>query len=165
MKYKKAQVNIMEMSFMIVAIILFFVIVGLFVLTISLNSIKSSAQQSSKENAMFLVSQLAGSPELTCGKSQCVDTDKLLALTMSDKYKRYWAEIGGIEILRVYPNETQVKLCSQESYPNCNKYVIKPGSNNSIADSSFVSLCREDYKNGKRYSKCELGKIIVYTSI
>jgi hypothetical protein len=50
------------------------------------------------------------------------------------------------------------------NYDKCTTFTIKAKTTaNVIEDSSFVSLCRREYKNTYSYEQCDLGKIIIST--
>jgi len=163
---KHSQMRIMEMSFMIIGITVFFVLVGLFWLSISISGMRERVETSTRESAILLVSRLAGSPEFECSdtKPLCVDADKLLVLKDHKNYARFW-QVDGIQVKKVYPYENKTIECSEGNYPGCNVFTIKPVPSEAglVEDSSFISLCREEYKNGYNYKHCELGKISVFT--
>src|SRR4030042_5145835 len=90
-KNKKGQMKIQQMAFMLMAITLFFVLVGIFVLVIRFSGLKDTAKQLEEENAMLLVSKLANSPEFSCENafgalSNCIDADKIMALGSREEY-------------------------------------------------------------------------------
>ena len=60
-KNKKGQMKIQQMAFMLLAVTLFFVIAGLFVLMIVFSGVKQSAQAINEQNALSLVSKIADS--------------------------------------------------------------------------------------------------------
>jgi hypothetical protein len=164
-KSKLGQAKIMEMSFMIIALVVFFIIVGLFVLVISTTSFRQGANDAKKENALLLISRIADSPEFSCGEALCVDTDKLIALKNNSAYKTYWADISGLVVKKIYPEDGKGVECYLGTYPRCDTYtIIAPGAN-VVAQSSYVNLCRREYKNGYPYEQCELGKIIAYSKV
>jgi hypothetical protein len=158
---RRSQIKIQEMIFMVLALVVFFIIIALFYITISLSDIKSVVVKLERTNAITLAARLADSPELSCGKSKCIDTDKLIALINHPRYKDFW-DIDGLRIERAFPFDSEIIKCSMGNYPNCNVFMIKE-SKNTIEDSTFVSLCRKEFKNGYIYDECELGKIIVST--
>ena len=160
---KKSQMQIQEMSFMIIALAVFFILVLLFYLAFSLSGLKKTVEAGTRQGAILLVSQLAGSPEFSCpdGGSQCVDTDKIISLMNHPEYARFW-DVAGLRIERVYPFENRTIECNEGNYPRCTTFtIISKKTENVIEDASYVSLCREEYKNGYSYTECELGKIIV----
>ena len=169
---KKAQIKIQQTAFMLLAITVFFVLVGLFVLVFKIGSIKETATILEEDNAMLLVSRLANSPEFSCGnafgtsKVDCIDADKIMALKeSSEKYKDFWG-ISNIEIRKIYPTDELNIECDSFTYPNCNIIQIKSGGLVGYSVSNFVSLCRKESFEGSPYNKCELAKLIVsYESI
>ena len=164
-KKNKAQMKIQQMSFMIIAVFIFFALVGMVILTVKFSDLKSSATKLEEENAMLLVTKLANSPEFSCGNSfgiagiSCVDSDKVMALkNKAEDYKGFWGT-SNIEIRKIYPLTNSVE-CTSSSYPNCN--IIKINEVEIASEySNFVSLCRKETANGETYNKCELAKLIV----
>src|SRR3989344_5745502 len=89
---KKAQLKIQEMAFMLLAVFLFFALVGLFILSIVYSNINDSAEKIAEERTLSSVISLADSPELSCvaAKSNCIDGDKLISIINKDSYKNFW---------------------------------------------------------------------------
>jgi len=162
----RAQMKIQEMSFMIIALAIFFILILLFYLAVSLQGMKRDVAQSERAGGILLAATLAGTAEFSCAEyttSVCVDSDKLLALTDHPEYARFW-DVAGITVEKVYPAPAGRKVCTRENYPNCNVFVIvNQTSTNTMSDASYVLLCREDYRNQYSYTQCDLGKIIVTT--
>jgi hypothetical protein len=164
MKQRKAQMKIQQMVFMLVAVTLFFVLVGILVLGFGLSGIKQSATQLEEKNAMLLVSKIANSPELSCdnafGKSRlnCVDADKVMMLKEMNEYRDFWGKDTNIEIRKIYP-EGEI-VCDRTHYPNCN--IINLQSRRVSGEySNFVTLCWKENGDGEVYDRCTLAKIMV----
>jgi len=172
-KSNKAQMKIQQTAFMLLAITIFFVLVGLFVLIFKVSSIKDTATILQEDNAMLLVSKLANSPEFSCGtaygtlKADCVDADKVMALKENiQAYEGFWG-VSSMEIRRIYPKGENI-ICSTINYPNCDIINVKSGKSTEygIGVSNFVSLCRKELIEGYSYNKCELARLIVsYESV
>ncbi len=165
LKNKKAQLKIQQMAFMLIAVTLFFVLVGLFVLSIKLTGLRESATALEEKNSMLLVTKLANSPEFSCGfafdetKLACIDADKVMMLKESiSKYENFW-QVENIEIRKIYPAGNIV--CTTGNYPDCNIIRLRPEKVSGFDLSNFVSLCRKDAEDGEIYNKCELAKIMV----
>ncbi|MBU2562055.1 MAG: hypothetical protein KKF68_00125 [Nanoarchaeota archaeon] len=167
MKNRKAQLKIKQMTFMLIAVTLFFALVGMFVLVIKFSDIREAATELEERNAMLLVSKLANSPEFSCGgafdtpRLNCIDADKVMILRQHiEKYNDFWG-VSNIEIRKIYPAANSEILCTLENYPNCN--IIRLRSKEIIgADlSNFISLCRKEPYEGDYYNKCELARIMV----
>ena len=161
----KGQLKIQQMAFMLMAVTLFFVLVGMFIFSIQFAGLKSSAAILEEKNAMLLVTKLANSPEFSCGeafknkRTNCIDSDKAMILKENiNKYRNFW-DVENIEIRKIYPISEE-KECSLENYPDCNIIKIREGSITSEF-SNFVSLCRKASIEGEVYDKCELAKLIV----
>jgi hypothetical protein len=167
MVMKKAQMKIQQMAFMLMAITIFFVLVGLFVLVIYMSGLKKTATELEEENAMLLATKLANSPEFSCGNAfggtriNCVDFDKVMMLKQSiNDYSDFWG-VSNIEIRKIYPSIQKDILCISSTYPDCN--VLRMYSDEVIGfeSSNFISLCRKISYEGYPYDKCELAKIMV----
>lgn len=164
--HNRGQLKIQQMAFMLMAVTLFFVLAGVFVLVIRFSGVKKSAEILEEENAMLLISKLANSPEFSCGESfggrrtNCVDADKVMVLKESiGKYFNFWG-VSNIEIRKIYPKTSEVK-CSLGNYPKCNTIQVISGEMAGVGLSNFVSLCRKESLEGEVYDKCELAKIVV----
>ena len=162
----KAQLKIQQMAFMLMAVTLFFVLAGMFVLVVKFSGLKGSATALEEKNAMLLVSKLANSPEFSCGEAfginriNCIDADKAMILKENIiKYADFWG-VSNIEIRKIYPAETE-KLCNLGNYPDCNIIRIRPKEISGYDLSNFVSLCRKESFDGETYDKCELAKIML----
>ena len=163
----KGQMKIQQMAFMLMAVTLFFVLVGMFILVIRFTDLKKSAQALEDKNAMLLVTKLANSPEFSCGdvfsaKVNCIDVYKVMALKENiERYEDFWG-VESIEIRKVYPDNGNI-LCSKNNYESCGVIEILSSNNpNALpSTSNFVSLCLKDSEESVIYDKCELAKLIV----
>lgn len=164
MKNKKGQIKIQQMVFMLIAVIMFFALVGIFVLSFKFSNLKESAAALEEENAKLLVSKIANSPEFSCenafgNKIDCIDADKAMMLKNKLKeYKDFWG-VSNIEILKIFP-EGEV-ICTSQNYPECNRIIFDLEKTTGTYVSNFVSLCRKESFKGSVYDKCELAKIMV----
>jgi hypothetical protein len=165
-KLNKGQMKIQQMSFMLLGVFLFFVLVGIIIITVTFSGLKQSATDMKEQNAFLLVSKLANSPEFSCGesfgteKTDCIDEDKVMALKANiGKYLDFWG-VTNIEIRRVYPANKGIE-CTQSNYPNCDtiKLINKPSLG--YDKSNFVALCRKERYNDEIVNKCEMAKVIV----
>ncbi len=166
-KNKRAQLKIQQMSFMLLAVTIFFVLVGVLILSYKLSGLRQIATELNEENAMTLATKLANSPEFSCGeafdniKTSCVDADKVMVLRDNiAKYSKFWG-VTNIEIRKIYPSDEQEIICTLGNYPNCNLIRLKSSEISVYDSSNFVSLCRKESLEGKIYDKCELAKIII----
>ena len=166
---KKGQMKIQQMAFMLIAITLFFALVGLLVLMFISGNLKNIATQTEEDNAVALVEKLSNSPEFSCenafqSKSNCIDADKVMMLKENKKYEDFW-QVAGIEIVKVFPEENGE--CTEQNYPDCKTITILSKEVNKISTSSFVSLCRKekDATTGRIYDKCEIAKLLVYYEV
>ncbi len=159
---KKAQLKIQQMAFVLIAVTLFFVLVGLFFLSISLSGVKQSAQELQEENARAIVTRIADSPEFSCGYSfsesipECVDEDKVLALKENiEDYKffssNFWG-VEGIKIQKVYPEDEEIIIIE---------------SNKGTSVSNFISLCKKEKPLNEKLEglyierKCTLARMLI----
>lgn len=163
---RKGQMKIQQMAFMLIAITILFVLVGVFFLAISLQDLKKTATGLEKENVRFLVSKLANSPEFSCGNAfgnsldNCIDFDKLMILRKeSDKYNNFWG-VTKIYVRKICPEDETI--CTEENYPNCGMIKILDKNVNSTGFSSnFVSLCRKEKGKNLLYDKCEIALLMI----
>jgi len=162
----KAQIKIQQTAFMLIAITLFFVLAGLFFLSIKMNSLRSSATDLEEQNTRLLLTKLADSPEFSCGasygtqKTSCVDFAKLMILKNEmSNYSNLWG-VEDIQVLKVYPQNFEE--CDLSNYPNCGKITLFPeNSGSGTYLSTFVSLCGRASASGVAYDKCEIAKLMV----
>ena len=165
MKNGFGQIKIQQMAFMLIAVTIFFALVGMFFLTIEVSRIRESSGELEEKNALLLVTKLANSPEFSCGESfgsgkvNCIDADKAMALKKYAKdYSNFWG-ISNIQIRKIYPVNNG-KECDSGNYPDCEIIKIKNGEITSEY-SNFVSLCRKEIFGEGYYDKCEVAKLMV----
>lgn len=153
--YSRGQVKIQQMAFVLVALVLFFVLVGLFVLLVSSNSLREKAELLREAQALEQVRKLATSPEFAFTAAgdceSCIDLDKVFALKERTSYKEFW-KLPMLQVIKISNQEE----CTKTNYPNCGSITLAGQKENVIAKGAFVALCRY---SDKGYS-CELGKII-----
>lgn len=154
--------KIKQMAFMLIAVMILFVLVGMFFLVSSFSGLKESATEIEKENAMLLVTKIANSPEFACGKSlgesrtNCIDEDKVMILkNRIENYKNFWG-VSSITIRKIYPENENV-ICNKGDYPDCDTIKVLEGTGTEIAN--YVALCRKENDGSKIYNKCELAQI------
>lgn len=157
---RKSQLKIQEMAFMLMAVVILFVLAGLFFASVVYKNMYKNANLLSKEKAVSTVAKIADTAEFSCGKPLCIDTDKLLAMKDKRAYDGFWP-VTSLSVLSVFPKQGLVE-CTQNNYPNCSSFKIyKENLENEETVATFVSLCRQEKnENGYLYEKCELGKII-----
>ncbi|MFB6246649.1 MAG: hypothetical protein ABEI74_03605 [Candidatus Pacearchaeota archaeon] len=170
---KRGQMKIQQMAFMLVAVFIFFVLIGLAFLAVNMSGLEEKASELRRENARLLVSSLADSPEFSCGKaydgskSSCVDLDKAMALKgMENVYSGFW-DVQSIEIRRVYPSNSSEE-CTSTNYPDCGKITVvsdsgQEKSGNFTSVGSYVTLCRKgfDQSSNAGFNNCDLGRLFV----
>lgn len=163
---KLGQMKIQQMAFMLIALTLFFILAGMFLLSISLSSLNETKERLNEENAMLLALSLSSYPEFSCGasfggdKNFCIDADKFMAFKkVAEKdYQKFW-KISSIEIRKIY-NESSV-VCTESNYPNCG--ILRVFSTTGIGSdkSAFITLCHKEHYTSSFYNKCEIAKLIV----
>lgn len=161
---KKAQIKIQEMAFMLVAVVLFFALAGLFVFSIFYVNLQKEANSLREWKTISSLVNLANSPEFNCigGKVNCVDEDKLINLVDRKVYRNFWqfSSLRVIKLSEMNKNEDNLIKCNLGNYPNCDDFVIydKKVKNERLIE-TIVALCRTEYEEDY-YEKCEIGKII-----
>lgn len=167
---QKAQLKIQQMTFMLLAVTLFFVLIGMFFLTMNLSNLKQERTELSQKNAMLLATKVANSPELKCSQFQgeeigCIDADKLMILKdRIDKYdfpgdETFWGSDTNIKVKKIYP-EISDKECTFSNYPDCG-YIELFDEEISAEYSNFVLLCGKASNSGVLYDKCEIAKLMI----
>lgn len=147
-KSSKSQMKIQQMAFMIVALLLFFVIAGLFFLSYSTSSLKDDAALLKEEQAVTSLKVIATMPELVCEGSYsglCIDEDKAQVMANQD-YSGFWP-VSSIKIYSVYPD-----------FYNISVYSSNQKSNKMY--STYTTLCKKTKEAGYRY-QCSLAKLLV----
>lgn len=159
---KKGQMKIQEMAFVLIAIFIFFSLVGLIYFSIRLAGLREDVTLQREESAKETIRKIAEIPEFSWAEcSQCIDADKILALKSMNIYKKFW-DLDYLMVERVYPNSGSDAECTKINYPECRTItLINATKEIGIPISSYVALCRFD--NNEQNIKCELGRI--YASI
>ena len=152
----------MQMSFMIIGVFFFFVLVGLFVMGIMFGDVRSGAEELAREQAISSLETIASMPELSYGArdSMTVDEDKLRVMSggFGVTYEEFWP-IASLEVYKVYPAFSEVVKCPGAG---CNYYdIYDSGQKNIEKFSSYVSICERTREFGSVYDRCEIGKIVV----
>lgn len=156
----KAQMKIMQMIIMILAVFIFFALVGIFLINISATDLQKDYLELQREYTISLIESMVNSPEFVCSSREtwCVDQDKVEIMSgeFGKKYADFWG-VSSIEILRVYPNnETKIINCPNS---NCNYYKIYQSEQNVTQTySAYVSMCE---KVSGANTNCELVKFIL----
>lgn len=162
---KKSQLKIQEMAFMIVAVILFFILVGLFAVSILYKNLSESATQINEEKTLSAIQYLAGSAEFSCtgSRANCIDEDKLLVMLNRKAYTDFWS-FSSLKVIKQSgfdKSEASMKKCNIQNYPDCDLFVVVDNKvKNERTTSSFVALCRAGYENNYNYDKCEIAKLV-----
>jgi len=159
--------KIMQMAFMIVAVLFFFVLVGLFFLTIQFKDVKSSATQLQQEQAISSLSVISDMPELNYDSSESftLDEDKLRVMSgnFSGIYDDFWP-VASVSVYKLWPASTELKECP--GGPDCNYYnIYDSGQKNKRTYSTYVSICKKVKESGFVYDKCSIGKLEVGVKI
>tara|TARA_Y100000034_G_C6883009_1_gene404945 strand:+ start:1438 stop:1959 length:522 start_codon:yes stop_codon:yes gene_type:complete len=158
--FKKGQLKIQQMAFVLVATMIFFAIVAIFYVSIKSSSIRENVSDLREDEIIEVVRKISGSPEFLWNFedcNSCIDFDKVLMLKERDSYKNYWGGISLLQISRVYPR-FDTEECELKTYPECNRLTLVE-EENIQAHEAFVSLCW--YDGVLEQNKCELGKVIM----
>jgi len=162
-KYKKSQFKIQQMSFMLLAIVLFFILVALFYLAIQYRNLQNLAGQQEEEKSFAISQFIADSAEFNCGyESYCVDSDKIMVLMSHSLYKEFWP-VAYIRLRKLGDDSGEI-VCTKANYPDCNVFNVYENSKieyNGTGIGSFIALCRHEKVDDYPARICELGKIII----
>ena len=159
---RRGQMKIMQMSFMIIGVFLFFVLVGLFVLGIVFKDVNAGAKELAMQEAVASIEVIAAMPELNYDErdSMVIDKDKLKVLAggLAEDYEMFWP-IASLEIYKVYPVFDERISCPAAG---CNYYDVYDSGHRDVEKfSSYVSICERVREFGYVYDRCEIGKIVV----
>ena len=167
---KLAQLRIQEMAFMLIAVFLFFTLVGLFALSIVYVNINDAASNIAEDRTLSSVTSLADTPEMSCvaAKSNCIDGDKLINLVGKEIYEELWtfSSLKVIAFSGFGKDESELVECTKANYPNCDVYYIYDKEvENERAISTHVAICRKELENGFTYDRCGNAKIVAGTKL
>jgi hypothetical protein len=156
----KAQMKIQQMAFMILAVFLFFILVGLFFLAIEFRDVKKISSELGKEQAISALKVISDSEEFNYNSRDTlsVDEDKLLVMPNFAVYNSFWP-VSSIKVRKVYPALDKEIKCPADG---CNYYEVYGSKQNSVKEySTFVSICKRVKEFDYVYDKCEVGELIV----
>jgi hypothetical protein len=167
---RRAQLQIQEMAFMLVAVVLLFALVSIIVMSITYRGLINKANEIERVKLLTAITNLADNPELMCidSKSNCIDEDKLISLRNKSSYYNYWpfSSLAVIKSGALNKDESKMVECTFANYPNCDIHRIYDKKvEDEKSSSSFVVLCRKEYENSYTYERCEVGKIIAGVKI
>ncbi|HLC53186.1 MAG TPA: hypothetical protein VJK03_01465 [Candidatus Nanoarchaeia archaeon] len=161
MMWKKAQLKIQEMAFVLIAVMVFFALVALLYLSVRSSQLQSGAQEIRDAEARAGVRALASLPELRWdGCPNCIDGDKAFLIKNKMRNNADYAGLWHLDYLAleiIYPPRAGGE-CTAATYPACNHTTII-GANGSygIASAAYVSVCL--WNPGQESVRCDLGKI------
>jgi hypothetical protein len=144
----RGQLKIQEMSFVIVAIVIFFAMVAVLVISIVFSNINGSAKDIKDTNARKLISTIASSPEFAWTEQceSCVD---------KEKYSSFWG-VDYLAIENIYPKYQGE--CTGANYPYCESItLVNKTEYYGTLSEAYISLCNEASDGTAR---CELAKIV-----
>ena len=161
-KISRGQMKIQQMTFMILAVFFFFILVGLFFLGIQFRDVKQSAAQLQTEQAISSLKVIADMPELNYDsrESMTLDEDKLKIMSgnFGSYYSEFWA-VASVKVYKIYPKFNELVKCPAL---NCNYFEVYDNGQESVKTySTYISICKKIKETGYVYDKCEVGKLVV----
>jgi len=152
--------KIQEMAFVLMAIMIFFAMVVMIFISVSMNNLKQDAGQLKAQEAIEIVRKLSAAPEFALTSfskecSSCIDLDKVMALKDRKDYQGFW-NLDRLMIRKAYPSESGE--CTPINYPDCESITLINKTSSYTAQSAYVSLCHWEPSNGG-HIKCEIGQI------
>mgnify|MGYP001564364092 CR=1 FL=1 len=158
---RKAQLQIQEMAFVLVAFLVLFALAGLLYFTFRISFINTDADTLREDEAKAITQKIAGTPEFSWGAydcASCIDLDKAFIIKYRQNYENFW----GLDYLAFEKILESGGECNKENYPACKKItLINKTSDYGAVSAAFVTLCHWEPDKGG-YVLCELGR--VYTS-
>lgn len=162
-QFSRGQLKIQEMAFMLVAVILFFVLVGLFASSIIYKNLKESATDIEEEKTLSAISNLAGTAEFVCtgNRPNCIDEDKLMALIGKRSYENYWpfTSLKVVKYSGFNKKEEDFVRCNMQNYHDCDVIEVFDKNLNENVIHSFVALCGVEFEQNS-YEKCEIAQLL-----
>ena len=160
----KSQFKIQQMVFMLLAVFLFFILVGLFWITLQSRGLQKQSAELEQEKTITISQFLSSSSEFSCANEDryCIDTDKLLILQEKEIYKEFWP-VAFITV-RKLDGKPEEKECTNENYPDCNIYKVYENNKIEYKGSgigSYTALCRYEKISGYPTKICDIGKLII----
>ncbi len=165
LKSKRAQFKIQQMAFMMVFVVIFFVLVGMFVLQMNLGGMKASAREKERDQVMSALSSWSELSEFSCSDNSiyCIDEDKLNVL-ISSEYSRFYENFWPVDSITVYKinedwsSDKKPILCPGQ---NCNMYRVYDSGKGTSEYGTYVSICKTSVISGVAYDDCELGLLSI----
>jgi len=159
---KKAQYRIQQMVFMIVALLFFFILVGIFIVGYQFRSVKVNFADLQKEQAISFLDVMRSMPEFgyssqdSSSKDLCLDLDKIEVISSRISNFSDLLPVASIEVIK--GGGTRI-TCPKE---NCNSYLIYNAQQDDIEKyETSICLCRKLSENSYAYDRCDMGKLIV----
>ncbi|MGC9310049.1 MAG: hypothetical protein ACP5D2_05135 [Candidatus Nanoarchaeia archaeon] len=151
----KGQMKIQQMAIMIVAVLFFFILVGLFFIAWKYSDIEQGYEQLEKEKAITSLEVIANMPELAYDKQGlALDMDKLDIMIDAD----YDWMVESVEVYKIYPAFAEKKQCPS---PACNYWKLASTGKETREYATYASLCKKVSDNGYVYDKCDIGKLVI----
>lgn len=151
---KKGDTKIMQMSFMILFVFIFFALVGLFFISYYSKDLTTKYESQQIDLAIASLETIANMPELNCASDReyCLDEDKLLYFSLnSNNYSDFWP-VAYVKVIKLYP---------KNSTTTYNIYSSPNPSESVIGRDMFVSICKQVRRLGLEYQECSIGKLDV----
>ena len=162
---KIAQMKIQQMSFFILAVFIFFMLVALFFVSLQTRGLQSSAESLLKDQAIASLETISNMPELICDTNEpfCLDADKI---SVFREYANAYAEflpVSSVKVYKLSPSSNQIIKCPAA---NCTYYEIYSSNQSRVQEySTFISICQKEENFGRVSYNCGLGKISVGVSL
>ncbi len=160
---RKGQFKIQQMAFMLVGLMIFFILVGLFWIILQRQSLYDEAIMLREREAIQIAQFMADSSEFNCqgNPGYCINTDKIMALDNVTSYDGYWP-VDYVRLAQMHPADEEIR-CTRANYPDCTVYDVYENEDvtSTSSMSSYVALCRYERVEGYATQICELGKIII----
>lgn len=152
--HSKAQLKIQEMAFVLLAVVLLFALIFVFLARFQYAQLEKTATELRQEKTTNMLRVVASMPELACsGKALCIDEDKLEAFKLvKNKYSELWQE------------SSIVKVAIEEVFPKGKEFAIynepSQASQGKLTYATFVSLCQEGITK-----TCKIAKIKITMAV
>jgi len=160
---KRAQIRIQQMVFMIVALLFFFILVGLFFIAYQFRDVSQNFDDLQREQAISFLQVMRNMPEFgysskdSRANSVCLDLDKISLIAGRIGEFSALFPVASIKILEAF--STKEIICPAK---DCNYYIIYDSGQKNIEEQEiYTCLCSKRSENYIAYDKCVLGRVIV----
>jgi len=162
----RAQLKIKQMAFMLIAVAILFVLVGLFFISFGLTKLKEEKGLENQLESQQYIKQIANTPEFSCGSSygsqkiNCIDFEKLIIIKENPEIYKDFLGLNNIEIIQIFPLSNNLE-CTPQNIPDCTIFTLFNSNEQGFDSFGFITLCYKVNATSQPENKCALAKIAI----